>query len=92
MVSSGTSTLGSALLGTAPMTPMMTLTCWIFGALTLVVNVVIKQIPHDKFISVEKMDIEGIGKKQIIIDKMSDKLDDMFHKVNKKMSAKGEIE
>lgn len=42
MIQLGGSTLGSALLGTAPMTPLMIFFCWFFGGLTLIVNVIIK--------------------------------------------------
>ena len=63
MIGAGETKIGSALLETTEMTPMMILSCWIFGASTLVVNVIIKQIPEEKFKFAETLDIEGIGKK-----------------------------
>lgn len=49
MIRAGSTTLGSALLGTGPLTPIMQLTCWLFGAFSLVVNVILKQIPLNNF-------------------------------------------
>jgi hypothetical protein len=49
MVSSGQYGLGAALFGTAKLTKGMSMTCWTLGALSLVVNLAIKQIPIDYF-------------------------------------------
>jgi len=50
MISAGSTTLGSALLGTAELDVPMQVTCWCLGAFSLVVNVALKQIPLDVFI------------------------------------------
>lgn len=51
--------LGSALLGTAPLTTAQLITCWCLGAFTLVVHVIMKQVPLEKFAWFEKnVDIE----------------------------------
>ena len=42
MINAGSTTLGSALLGTAEMTQGQTITCWGFGLFSLVVNVALK--------------------------------------------------
>ena len=42
MITAGEDEFGSKLLETAPLTPLMTIIAWVFGALTLVVNVIIK--------------------------------------------------
>ena len=92
MISAGENDFGSKLLETAPLTPLMKIVCWSFGVLTLVVNVIIKQITHEKFIHVEHLDIEWVGKKQIIIDRMSFKIDDMFQRVSQNINTKDELE
>jgi len=92
MIKAGESTLGSALLGTAPMTPMMTTSCWLFGAFTLVVNVVIKQIPFEKFIFVERLDIEGTGKSVTWIERVNKRAEDMFVRVNDQVQTHTELD
>lgn len=87
MIESGKSNLGSALLGTAPMTPMMIFFCWFFGALTLIVNVIIKQIPYEKFIYMERLDLEGTGKNATWIERVNQKAEDMFVRVNDKVTT-----
>jgi hypothetical protein len=42
MINAGYSTLGSALIGTAPMSTLQTCTCWGLGVFTLLVNVILK--------------------------------------------------
>mmetsp|Transcript_14890 Transcript_14890/g.25363 ORF Transcript_14890/g.25363 Transcript_14890/m.25363 type:complete len:791 (+) Transcript_14890:874-3246(+) len=49
MINVGGTSLGSALLGTAPLTQGMVITAWCLGAFTLVVNVGLKQIPMQHF-------------------------------------------
>lgn len=49
MVNAAYTTLGSALLGTAPLTSGQTALCWGLGAFSLVVNVILKQIPLENF-------------------------------------------
>lgn len=41
--------LGSVLLGTAELSVAMQITCWCLGALSLVVNIALKQIPAKRF-------------------------------------------
>ena len=49
MLISGEQKLGSAIFGTAKLTEGQNYTCWTLGALSLVVNLAIKQIPIDYF-------------------------------------------
>ena len=60
MINAGTSTLGSALLGTAPLSKGMQISCWILGALSWAVNVAFKKIPVEKFEIFKKLiDLES---------------------------------
>jgi len=79
MIKAGNTTLGSALLGTAPLSTSMTVTCWMLGAFTLVVNFLSKQIPLSKFKFAEKIDLEN-NNKNSFIDNMFTKADDMYKK------------
>ena len=58
MIQLGNSELGSILVGTAPLTFNQILVCWILGAFSLVVHVLLKFIPMEKLSFVEKLDIE----------------------------------
>ena len=49
MVDIGATALGSALIGTANITPGMHLYCWLQGASVLLINLIIKKIPKEKF-------------------------------------------
>jgi hypothetical protein len=49
MIKAGSSVLGSALLGTAPLTPVISIICWVIGAFSLVVHVIGKKIPLHLF-------------------------------------------
>lgn len=49
MLISDEHTVGSAMLGTVKLTEGQNYTCWTLGALSLVVNLAIKQIPIDYF-------------------------------------------
>ena len=49
MIFSANFSLGSALLGTAPLGVRMQLTCWILGFMALPINVVAKKIPLEPF-------------------------------------------
>ena len=79
MINASSSKLGSALLGTAPMTLVMTITCWIFGAFSLVINVAGKKIPLEHFKFAEKIDLESSAKGSQI-DLFFEKTDDFFKK------------
>lgn len=60
MVSAGSSELGSALLGTAELTTVQTIICWVLGAFTLIVNIGLKFLPMDLFYYVAvHVDLEG---------------------------------
>jgi magnesium-transporting ATPase (P-type) len=74
--------LGSAILGLTKMTPLMTGLAWMFGVLTLVVNIAAKQINAQKFAWYEKLDIEGTTNKPIWIDRVNQKSAEAMHKVN----------
>ena len=60
MIKSGNSTLGSALLGTAPLTTGMHVACWVFGLFTLVINFVSKLIPLNKFAFTEALTLSEV--------------------------------
>jgi magnesium-transporting ATPase (P-type) len=93
MIKAGHSTLGSALLGTAPMSPLMLTVCWVFAVLTLVMNVIIKQIPAEKFIFVERLDLEGTGKSSTWIERVNRRAEDVFVRVNDKVQTQeGELD
>ena len=49
MVRGGESHFVSGITGTAPLTRAMHITCWVLGASTLIVNIIIKKIPLDVF-------------------------------------------
>lgn len=70
MINAGSNNLGSALLGTTELTSTMMFCCWLFGAFTLVVNVIAKQIPCEKFAFIERLDLENTGKKATWIERM----------------------
>jgi len=52
MVDIGATTIGSSLIGTANLTPMDHLICWLVGASTLLVGVLIKLVPIGHFESI----------------------------------------
>ena len=59
MLEAGKTNLGSALFGTAPLTFGMQVACWCLGALSLLVNVALKQIPLDYFAFAKRVDLEN---------------------------------
>lgn len=59
MIWLGAGRLGSALLGTAGLTTGQQITCWVLGAFSLVVNVILKQIPMDKLKGIQWPDLES---------------------------------
>jgi len=62
MIDVGSTIIGSALLGTGHLTIGMQITCWVLGALSLVVNLGLKKIPLDYF-KLERMpDLESDSK------------------------------
>lgn len=79
MVKAGYSDLGSALLGTAPMSTVMIVVCWIFGAFTLVVNIGLKKIPIAKFEFAAAIDLES-GNDDTMYDRMANMADDVVKK------------
>jgi Ca2+-transporting ATPase len=78
MIKAGNSTLGSALLGTAPLTTPMHVACWCFGAFTLVVNFVSKLIPLSKFAFTEAVTLSEVDS---FSKKTSNWASDSFRKV-----------
>ena len=66
MINAGYSNLGSALIGTAPMTVGQTWTCWGLGVLSLAMNVALKQIPLEMFAFVRYIDLETENKDEFI--------------------------
>ena len=80
-ITMGNGKLGSALLGTAPLTDGMWWTCFILGALSLAVNVGSKQIPLVHFgIVTSKIDLES-GKSSMI-DSYMNVADDMYKRAS----------
>lgn len=62
MIEAGNSELGSALLGTGPISTVQVIICWVLGAFSLVVNIILKFIPMNGFYWVaNKVDLEGEG-------------------------------
>ena len=77
MVRGGSSHLLSSLFGTAPITFGQSLTCWILGALSLVVNIGSKKLPMEPFFKLtKKFDLE------------SEKQDEMVNKFMEKARGK----
>jgi len=65
--------LGSTLLGVAPITANQNLTCWILGASTILVNIILKKIPVSLFEFVNNnIDLELPDEKEWINVKMSE--------------------
>lgn len=89
MINAGYSTLGSALLGTAPMTKGMEITCWVFGALSLAVNVGLKKIPIEKFEIFRRLiDLESDDDNQDFISRQLAKGEQAYQKnMGKVMNA-----
>jgi hypothetical protein len=66
MLISGEQKLGSAIFGTAKLTEGQNYTCWTLGALSLVVNLAIKQIPIDYFNFTGQINLETEQDDQLI--------------------------
>lgn len=65
--------LGSTLLGVAPITANQNLTCWLLGASTLLVNIILKKIPVRLFEFVNNnIDLELPDEKEWINVKMAE--------------------
>jgi hypothetical protein len=72
MIWAGSGKLGSALLGTAPLTTNQQIICWVIGASSLLVNIAAKKIPLQYFSSfASKADIES-GKNYEFINKVNE--------------------
>lgn len=52
-------TIGSALLGTGPLTVWQQVTCWVLGSLSLAVNAALKKIPLETFSFTQNIDLES---------------------------------
>ena len=89
MINAGSTTLGSALLGTAEMTQGQTITCWGFGLFSLVVNVALKQIPLENFAFVRYIDLETDNKDEFINRYMA-KTQDSYNKSVNNVLKQGE--
>ena len=66
MVNPGSNVLLQGMLGTAPLTEGMTITAWSFGAFSLVVNVLLKQLPLELFAFAKVIDLETVNEKELI--------------------------
>ena len=82
MIKAGHSTLGSALLGTAPMSQGQIATCWGLGIFSLVVNVLLKQIPLENFAFVRYIDLENENRDEFINKYMAKTQEQYNKKVN----------
>lgn len=51
--------VGSALFGTAPLSPQMHMICWGFGAFSLIVNIIAKKIPIENFNFTKNFSLES---------------------------------
>ena len=49
MINFSSSKLGSALLGTAPLSVPLQIVCWVLGSLSLIVNLLLKHVPEEIF-------------------------------------------
>jgi hypothetical protein len=66
MIRAGSWGLGSAIVGTTALTEGMTITCWVLGVSSLIVNLVIKQIPIDYFGFTNSINLESENDQQAI--------------------------
>lgn len=83
MINASNSTLGSALLGTAPLATEQQMLCWVLGSLSLVVNIVSKQIPLQKFDFTRKINLETVDEKEPI-NKLVNMATDRYQRVNQR--------
>lgn len=51
--------IGTAILGTAPLTTPMLITCWSLGVFSIVVNAISKKIPKEKFAFMRHVNLES---------------------------------
>jgi Ca2+-transporting ATPase len=90
MVTAGNSVLGSALLGTAPLTTAMHITCWCLGAFSLVVNRVMLKMPLEKFRFTDRIDLETSNQNSVldrVQENLKNKYDDAYKKYNESAPA-----
>lgn len=80
MINASQSTVGSALFGTAPITNMQALTCWIFGFMSIPLNVIFKKIPLSSF-AMFSIDLED-EKKVGTIDKYINKYENTVRRAS----------
>lgn len=85
MIRAGSSALGSALLGTAPLNSIQNATCWSFGIFSLVVHVIGKKIPLKVFSFASSIDLENDSKNSVI-DRYMNKYDDVYKKVGNQIN------
>ena len=78
MIRAGSWGLGSAIVGTAELSQGMSMTCWVFGGMSLIVNLIIKQIPIEYFEFTDKINLET--EKDQAINKYINYGQDQFNK------------
>lgn len=66
MINAGGSVIGSALLGTTPLSFYQMLTCWLLGVFSLVVNIISKSIPLSNFAFSDQIDLEAQNEKELV--------------------------
>ena len=87
MVRGGESHLLSSIIGTAPITRAMHVTCWVLGASVLLVNIIIKKIPLDVFMLFgENVDLET-SKHDDPVNKIFNAAEDHFYQVKEKIQT-----
>lgn len=89
MIKAGESVLGSALLGTSSITSFQNLVCWLFGAFSIVMQVIGKKIPLEFFSFAQAIDLESDSKTSAI-DRYMNKYDDMYKKVGNQIQNEEE--
>lgn len=78
--------LGSALLGTAPLTQNQLITCWALGFGSLIVHPILKQIPVSKFAFAEKIDLEGDPENSLASKMLNKAKNQVEHRRNSMMN------
>jgi hypothetical protein len=85
-------TIGSALLGTGPLTVWQQVTCWVLGSLSLAVNAALKKIPLETFSFTQNIDLESEqeNEKMKAINSFGQRISDTSKNYMKKLSKSEE--
>jgi len=66
IIMSGSTSLGKALFGVEELTRTEQMICWVIGASSLVINLVVKKISVDKFAFIESINLERSNPSEFI--------------------------